>query len=205
MTTDPKETLSRLRSMRGGHRGTVTRLEKEVDELLNNASAFDVNRLQVIDRQLEVKLTTLDKLDTDIQNHCDLEQLTQEIEESDHVTARILECRERIPVWNIQASYVNGSSVGQNPSSQHSSSTTGSVTVTKPKLPKLTLPKFRGEITNWNPFWDSYNSAIHSNEAISDIDKFNYLKSLVEGPAARVIQGLNLTEANYNSAVELNK
>ena len=30
-------------------------------------------------------------------------------------------------------------------------------------------------------FWDSYNSAIHFNEAISDIDKFNYLKSLVEG------------------------
>ena len=205
MTADPKETLSRLRSMRGGHRGTVTKLEKEVDELLNNASAFDVNRLQVIDRQLEGKLTTLDKLDTDIQNLCDLEQLTQEIEESDHVTARILECRERIRVWNIQASNVNGSSMGQNPSSQHSSSTTSSFTAAKPKLPKLTLPKFRGEITNWNTFWDSYNSAIHSNEAISDIDKFNYLKSLVEGPAARVMQGLNLTEANYNSAVELLK
>ena len=108
----------------------------EVDELLNNASAFDVNRLQVIDRQLEEKLTTLDKLDTDIQNLCDFEQLTQEIEESDHVTARILECRERIRVWNIQASYVNSSSMGQNPSSHHSLSTTRSVTVTKPNLPK---------------------------------------------------------------------
>ena len=90
-------------------------LLKEVDELLNNASAFDVNRLQVIDRQLEGKLTTLDKLDTDIQNLCDLEQLTQETEESDHVTARILECRKRIRVWNIQALYVNSSSMGQNP------------------------------------------------------------------------------------------
>lgn len=54
-------------------------------------------------------------------------------------------------------------------------------------------------------FWDSYNSAIHSNEAISDIDKFNYLKSLVAGPAACIIQGLNVTEANYKSAVELLK
>ena len=95
--------------------------------------------------------------------------------------------------------------MGQNPSSRHSSSTTSSVTMTKQKLPKLTLPKFRGEITHWNTFWDSYNSAIHPNEAISDINIFNYLKSLVEGPAARFIQGLNLTEGNYNSATELLK
>ena len=105
--------------------------------MLNNASAFEVNRLQVIDRQLEGKLTTLEKLDTDIQNVCDLEQLTQEIEESDHVIARILECWERIRVWNIQASYVNVSSMGQNPSSKNSSLTTSSVRTTKLKLPKL--------------------------------------------------------------------
>lgn len=54
-------------------------------------------------------------------------------------------------------------------------------------------------------FWDSYNSAIHSNGAISDINNFNYLKSLVKGPAARIIQGLNLTKVNYNSATELLK
>ena len=71
MTADPKETLSRLRSMRSSHHGTVTKLEKEVDKLLNNGSAFDVNRLQVNDQQLEGKLTTLDKLDTDIQHLCD--------------------------------------------------------------------------------------------------------------------------------------
>ena len=39
-------------------------------------------------------------------------------------------------------------------------------------------------MTNWNKFWDMYNSTIHSNEAIPNINKFNYLKSLVEGPAA---------------------
>ena len=89
--------------MRSSHHGTVTKLEKEVDKLLNNGSAFNVNRLQVNDQQLEGKLTTLDKLDTDIQNLCDLEQLTQEIEESDNVNVRILELQERIRVCNIQA------------------------------------------------------------------------------------------------------
>ena len=35
------------------------------------------------------------------------------------------------------------------------------------------------------------------------IDKFNYLYSLLEGPASRITQGLSLTVVNYDSAVEL--
>jgi len=37
------------------------------------------------------------------------------------------------------------------------------------------------------------------------INKFNYLKALLEGPAASTILGLTLTEANYSAAVELLK
>ena len=44
---------------------------------------------------------------------------------------------------------------------------------------------------------------MHENNEISKIDKFNYLNSLLEGPASHTIQGLSLTEANYDSAVEL--
>ena len=39
--------------------------------------------------------------------------------------------------------------------------------------------------------------------ATTKIDKFNYLNSVLEGAAAMKIQGLSLTEANYDSAVEL--
>jgi hypothetical protein len=74
---------------------------------------------------------------------------------------------------------------------------------TKPKLPKITLPRFNGDVTKWNTFWDSFNSAIHTNTDIANIDKFNYLKSLIEGPAARTIQGLTLTNSNYETAIKL--
>ena len=57
----------------------------------------------------------------------------------------------------------------------------------KAKLPKLVLPKFRGVITQWQTFWDSFNSAIHVNPHQSPIDKFNHLHSLLEGQAARAI------------------
>jgi len=40
---------------------------------------------------------------------------------------------------------------------------------------------------------------------LTQIDKFNYLISLLEGAAARAIKGLTLSEGNYNDAVELLK
>ena len=73
----------------------------------------------------------------------------------------------------------------------------------KAKLPKLVLPKFRGEITQWQTFWDSFNSFIHVNPYLSPIDKFIHLHSLLEGQAARAIQGLTRTYANYQSAIDI--
>ena len=42
----------------------------------------------------------------------------------------------------------------------------------------------------------------HSGQ-LSAIDKFNYLNSLLKGHASRAIQGLSLTEANYESANDI--
>jgi len=40
---------------------------------------------------------------------------------------------------------------------------------------------------------------------ISSVDKMNYLSGLLKGEAARVIQGLPLSESNYKRAVDLLK
>ena len=53
-------------------------------------------------------------------------------------------------------------------------------TVNRPQLPKS---KFRGNVTTWSSFWDSYKAAVHENTDIMIVDKFNYLNSLLEGPA----------------------
>ena len=74
----------------------------------------------------------------------------------------------------------------------------------KPQLLKLTLPKFRDVVMTWSSFWDSFKAAVHD-DSIPKIDKFNYLNSSLEGLAARTVQGLTLTEGNYDSAVELLK
>ncbi|XP_052245580.1 uncharacterized protein LOC127854555 [Dreissena polymorpha] len=71
------------------------------------------------------------------------------------------------------------------------------------KLPKLILPRFDGDILQWQSFWDSFESSIHCNVNLTDVQKFNYLKAQLEGTAAMTIEGFALTNANYTRAVEL--
>ena len=71
-----------------------------------------------------------------------------------------------------------------------------------PKLPKLQLPKFSGDPKKWQEWWDSFQ-VIHENTSLSDVNKFRHLKTLLEGPAATAISGIQPTNANYREAVEL--
>ena len=73
----------------------------------------------------------------------------------------------------------------------------------KVKLPKFSLPSFAGDATQKISFWDSFASAIHDNNYLNDIDKFQYLRSCLQGSAAETVAGLQLTSANYKEAVKL--
>ena len=74
---------------------------------------------------------------------------------------------------------------------------------TSVKFPKLTLRPFSGDLTQWFAFWDSFIVAVHNNSQLVDVDKFNYLKSLLSGVALEAVQGLALTDANYKEAVTI--
>ena len=67
------------------------------------------------------------------------------------------------------------------------------------------MKKFKGDIKEWTPFWDSYNSSIHENPDLNKIHKSNYLTSLLESSAAEAISGLKITEPNYDEGVEVLK
>ena len=130
---------------------------------------------------------------------CDIEEVKGEIEEAELTIARLIECKHRIE------EVVNSNSSITAAVSDSASHSAVAAAVNTSHLPKLILPKFRGDVTRWTTFWDSYKSAVHKRTEISKVDKFNYLNSLVEGSAANGIQGLTLSEANYDSAVKLLK
>ncbi len=70
------------------------------------------------------------------------------------------------------------------------------------KLPKITLPKFNGNITKFQAFWQTFQCSIDENESLSDIHKLNYLVNSLEGPAYKAHEGLELAGRNYSHAVE---
>ena len=74
------------------------------------------------------------------------------------------------------------------------------------KLPKLQLWAFSGDLTQWTSFWDSFQKVVHNNEQqLSDIEKFNYLNSLLEHTTRETVSGFALTAANYHEAIALLK
>ena len=73
------------------------------------------------------------------------------------------------------------------------------------KLPKIELPKFNGDISKWQTFWDQFESSVHNQVNLSDVDKFSYLRSLLNASASECISGLALTNDNYHEAVILLK
>jgi len=70
-------------------------------------------------------------------------------------------------------------------------------------LPRLELGKFKGDVTGWTTFWDTFKAAVHDNTDISKIDKFHYLNSSLECSAGKAIHGLGLTVGNHDSAIAL--
>ena len=45
-----------------------------------------------------------------------------------------------------------------------------------------------------------FKSSVHSNRQLSPVDKFNYLRSFLTGPALDAIASLTLSDANYGEA-----
>ena len=72
------------------------------------------------------------------------------------------------------------------------------------RLPKVELPKFSGEITKFQTFWDLFTTKIDSSSYQNKI-KLSYLISYLEEDALLVAQGLPLTNGNYAIACDLLK
>ena len=71
------------------------------------------------------------------------------------------------------------------------------------KLPKLSLPTFSGDFTEWQSFWDNFVAIIDSRTDLSIINKFSYLQSSLKEEAKSCLQGLALTQSNYEQAKEI--
>lgn len=68
------------------------------------------------------------------------------------------------------------------------------------RLPKISIKPFSGELQNWLSFINLFNTTIHMNDSLSDVEKFQYLISSVKNEAFDLIKSLALTAENYQVA-----
>lgn len=76
---------------------------------------------------------------------------------------------------------------------------------TSVKLPKLEIHSYIGDKLKWIEFWLPFETSVNSNSSLSNIDKFIYLRSKLDGEARSSIAGLAGSNENYVVAVKILK
>lgn len=68
------------------------------------------------------------------------------------------------------------------------------------KLPKISIPTFTGSYSEWTTFKDLYESLVHNNASIDDVQKMHYLKGHLSGEAEQLLRHVPITAANYQES-----
>ena len=222
-----EEQLPRLRATRVGNKGVVTKLIAETEGIPHGPYSLDEktrNRLARIKKVLKEKTELIHNLDKKI---IAVEDIKEEIENNEDLKMRVMDAIEAISIgttpttpFNSSSSsnltqgtntiFIPPSSPGSSSSSQHQSQGNfgngrENPKTARTKLPKITLHRFKGDVTQFRTFWDTFESQVHSKPGLTKINKFSYLVSLLEGTASRAIEGLPVTEENYDSVVDILK
>lgn len=74
---------------------------------------------------------------------------------------------------------------------------TATASNTAVKLPKLAVPPFSGDYTDWPSFFDVYQRLIHANTALAPCEKFIYLKQALPLNFDSDVRDLPTTNENY--------
>ena len=132
------------------------------DEIFS-ADPITISHLTVINKQLDTKEKVLSNLDGEIVAICPLAEIEAELTESESLE-KLLETSHKIIA--AVSKNVNDRETPSSPSTVVRDSSANN----KPCLPKFTLPEFRGDITQWSIFWDSYKSAVHNSPDLPTIN-----------------------------------
>ena len=209
MATD----IEKVKKTRSTYRRSATKLVTKVEDVFKKGvDRADEGKLKHYEAELKERLGELkeaDKLILDeLMNKDDEEAIDKEVED-------IGEYKEKISttLYSIESA-LGELTIGPPSGQEQSSEANDSLVSLSPsqaekrvnvRLPKLELKKFSGKINEFQEFWDSFESAIHDNESLSKVDKFKYLRSFLEEPAKSVIAGMSVTDAHYETAINLLK
>lgn len=124
-----------------------------------------------------------------------------ELAKSQYVTENIYECVEEayIEFKTEIREYLSKLKPSTTPCisipTSHSNADTCNV-----RLPKISIPTFTGSYAEWTTFKDLYESLVHKNTSIDDVQKMHYLKGHLSGEAEQLLRHVPITAANYQES-----
>lgn len=184
-------TLTNLRKRRGVIQGSCTRINSYVDTIATVTSP--------IAAQLEERRAKLDVLWSDY----DSVQSELELIDEEEMCNR---AKFEESFFSLSAKMCELLTSTHRTQSETAPTTSTSAITNLPesllhiRLPKINLSKFTGKYEEWLPFYDSFQSIIHANPSISDVQKLQYLKATLAGDASKVVDSLEISAANYQVA-----
>ncbi|XP_042906732.2 uncharacterized protein [Parasteatoda tepidariorum] len=161
----------------------------ELDELMSELM-LKQEQLKEIDLEIQTGITDVNEIDTEIIT-CD-EYLTNIVRSKSRLKRKIEKLSTSVISPELNSN-ISEPKINTNIRINETSSV---------KLPLLTIEKFSGDPADWQRFYDQFESAIDKNTGLSNVEKFNYLKTYLVGSASDAIKGFSLTNNNYVSAIE---
>lgn len=71
------------------------------------------------------------------------------------------------------------------------------------QLPRISLPKFSGDISDWESFRDQFKALINDNTDSVNVHRLQYLHSCLKGEAFDIVRNLALVDSNFKIAWDL--
>ncbi|KAK8773825.1 hypothetical protein V5799_011642 [Amblyomma americanum] len=174
-----------LKKKRKAVTSQATRLTKETDDILAAEEAPTNEKVSVLLERLRLVKQQLNDVDAAIEPNVKDDEAEAEFEQVIEYGDKIATCICRL---NLKKEQTEQASKDKEIRFQ---ATVGSASAAQRiKLPKLELTKFDGKRKNWQPFWEQFEVAVHKDTELSNIDRLNYLKTLLTGGAVTAIAGL---------------
>ncbi|XP_075162888.1 uncharacterized protein LOC142235521 [Haematobia irritans] len=179
--TQPSPSLEELKQRRASSKGSMTRI-KNVVEGKNILSHTELEcRLGIIEsyyKQASYYQNQIERLSPLDDGRADIDEL--------YITIKT-------KILDLIGSGRRHSVTEQSFSvPQHSSS----------RLPNLKLPKFDGKYLEYKNFINTFNNLVHKDPNIPVTEKFNHLLSCLSGEALSTIKAFQVTDENYQSALD---
>ncbi len=193
--------LLKLKQIRNGHRTHAKKLIAQC-----SGKMTQLQDMKTLLASLEKKQTLLEKVDADILTVLtDEGDIAEEIDNSSEFMDRMIAAKTSVELTTDHFTRKSLESVAPVKPVLESRLETKPVVKSESqiKLPKITLKSYDGSLLTWSSFWGQFDVAVHKNDALSEIQKFTYLKSLLSGEAERAIESLTVVKQNYQHAVDV--